>query len=63
MMRNQSKQQKSACQALQIMLDQGPLSRRILRAVGPEYSKQRLGEVYGKLCECLETGNMFLGMD
>ena len=45
------------------MLDYGPLARRILRAVRPEYSRQRLVEVYGKLCECLEAGNMFLGMD
>jgi gamma-glutamyl:cysteine ligase YbdK (ATP-grasp superfamily) len=62
-MRNQSEQQNSARQALQIMLDRGSLARRIVRAVGPEYSKKRLTAVYGKLCECLETGDMFLGMD
>jgi carboxylate-amine ligase len=62
-MRNQSEQHNSSRQALQIMLDCGPLARRIVRAIGPEYSKKRLIQVYGKLCECLETGHMFLGMN
>jgi hypothetical protein len=62
-MRNQPEQRKSSFQALQIMLDHGPLARRILRAVGRKYSKNRLAEVYGKLCECLEAGQMFLGME
>ena len=62
-MQHQSEQQKCYRRALETMLDNGPLARRITRAVGPEYSRQRLVEVYGKLCECLETGNMFLGID
>jgi gamma-glutamyl:cysteine ligase YbdK (ATP-grasp superfamily) len=61
--RNQSGQQNSSRKALQTMLDWGPLARRIVRAVGPEYSKKRLVQVYGKLSECLDTGHMFLGMD
>jgi hypothetical protein len=43
------------------MLEQGPLARRILRAVGPECTKARLQEVYRELCDCLEAGRMFVG--
>ena len=60
---NQSEQREPARQPLQIMLDHGPLARRIKRAVGPECSKKRLVEVYKKLCDCLEAGTMFLGLD
>ena len=60
---NQSEQREPARQSLQIMLDHGPLARRIKRAVGPECSKKRLVEVYKKLCDCLEAGTMFLGLD
>jgi len=44
---------------LRVMLEQGPLARRILRAVNQDYSKMRLHEVYGELCACLATGKMF----
>ena len=44
---------------LQVMLERGPLARRILRAVGQDCSKTRLHEVYAKLCDCLEKGQMF----
>ena len=46
---------------LQVMLERGPLARRILRAVGQDCSKTRLYEVYGELCECLARGQMFAG--
>ena len=45
---------------LRVMLEQGPLARRILRAVGPECTKARLQEVYSELCDCLEAGRMFV---
>lgn len=45
---------------LRVMLERGPLARRILRAVGPECSKTRLQAVYRELCDCLEEGRMFL---
>lgn len=44
---------------LQVMLERGPLARRILRAVGRDCAKVRLHEVYGELCECLASGEMF----
>jgi len=46
---------------LRVMLERGPLARRILRSVGPEYSKTSLQAVYRELCDCLEAGRMFLG--
>jgi carboxylate-amine ligase len=46
---------------LRVMLERGPLARRILRAVGPECSKTNLQAVYRELCNCLEAGRMFLG--
>jgi gamma-glutamyl:cysteine ligase YbdK (ATP-grasp superfamily) len=60
---NQSEQREHAHLPLQVMLDHGPLARRIQRTVGPECSKKRLVEVYEKLCDCLEAGTMFLGLD
>jgi gamma-glutamyl:cysteine ligase YbdK (ATP-grasp superfamily) len=45
---------------LRVMLEHGPLARRILRAVGPDCSKARLDAVYRELCDCLEAGRMFL---
>jgi hypothetical protein len=37
---------------------EGPLARRILRAVGSKPDRARLHEVYGRLCECLRDGRM-----
>jgi len=45
---------------LRVMLERGPLARRILRAVGQDCSQTRLHEVYAKLCDCLATGQMFV---
>jgi hypothetical protein len=41
------------------ILDHGSLSRRILRAVDGDFSRARQHEVYGRLCQCLENGQMF----
>jgi carboxylate-amine ligase len=46
---------------LQAILDQGPLARRILRAVGGDFSRRRLQAVYRELCDCLQEGRMFGG--
>jgi gamma-glutamyl:cysteine ligase YbdK (ATP-grasp superfamily) len=46
---------------LQIILNRGPLARRILRAVGSNYSRGRLERVYREMCECLQEGRMFGG--
>ena len=40
---------------------QGPLARRILRAVGRDYSHAQLHSVYLELCNCLQGGHMFAG--
>lgn len=46
--------------ALSVILDSGPLARRILTAAGENPSRQRLAAIYRDLCNCLETGHMFL---
>jgi len=45
---------------LGVMLDHGPLARRILRALGRTKGKTRLHAVYQELCDCLEAGRMFV---
>ncbi|MGE5319899.1 MAG: glutamate-cysteine ligase family protein, partial [Hyphomicrobiaceae bacterium] len=44
---------------LHVMLEHGPLARRILRSLGSDHSSARLQDVYRGLCDCLETGCMF----
>ena len=44
---------------LQHILDQGPLSRRIGRAVGANCDRERINDVYGRLCDCLQNGALF----
>jgi hypothetical protein len=45
---------------LRVLQERGPLARRILRAVGPDYSKAHLQAIYGVLCDCLAEGRMFV---
>jgi gamma-glutamyl:cysteine ligase YbdK (ATP-grasp superfamily) len=48
-------------EALMVTLVHGPLSRRILKALGNNFTPERLRTVYGKLCTSLAKGVMFLG--
>jgi gamma-glutamyl:cysteine ligase YbdK (ATP-grasp superfamily) len=43
------------------ILREGPLARRILRAVGSDPDRERIAAVYRSLCQCLEDGRMFRG--
>ena len=45
---------------LEQILTQGTLSSRILKALRSDGSVKRIGEVYRKLCECLQSGQLFL---
>jgi len=45
--------------AIDVILDDGPLARRILRATGRAPDHERLHAVYSTLCQCLEDGQMF----
>jgi carboxylate-amine ligase len=45
--------------ALNVILEQGPLSRRLRKAVGPQVSMPGLHEVYGELADCLTAGRPF----
>lgn len=47
--------------ALEVILHEGPLARRILRATGASPERARLHAVYGELCRCLHEGRMFHG--
>lgn len=45
---------------LQVMIESGPLARRLLRAVGRDVSHEHLQTVYRRLCDCLREGRMFV---
>ncbi len=45
--------------ALERMVNQGPLARRLLQATGPNPGRTRLAEVYGRLAGCLAAGELF----
>jgi len=47
--------------ALGLILERGPLARRILHATGPACERPRLENVYRQLCACLAEGRMFHG--
>lgn len=44
---------------LHVILNQGCLSKRILRALGDDFSRGSLESVYRQLAECLSCGKMF----
>ncbi len=45
--------------AFATLLEQGPLARRILRALRYDFSRENLAVVYRELCDCLDDGRMF----
>ena len=45
---------------LEIILQQGTLSRRILQALDGNYKPENLKIVYSRLCECLQQNKMFV---
>lgn len=45
---------------LNIILKEGTLAHRIVQAIGNEPSKENIGKVYRKLCDCLEQNKIFL---
>lgn len=47
--------------ALNVIVERGTLSRRIIKSLGKDPSHRQIYAVYSKLCECLATGNMFIG--
>ncbi|MFZ1864732.1 MAG: glutamate-cysteine ligase family protein [Polyangiales bacterium] len=48
-----------AAQALQVVLSEGCLARRIVRAAGPSPKHERLRDVYLRLADCLVRGESF----
>jgi hypothetical protein len=51
---------KKRKQDLQIILNNGTLSTRMLRALNDDYSAPALLHVYRKLAECLEENRLFI---
>lgn len=47
-------------ETLALMFRHGPLGRRILKALPQPFTKADLKSVYGKLCDCLESNELFL---
>jgi carboxylate-amine ligase len=45
---------------LETILRQGTLARRIMSAVGADYSRNSLREVFGRLSRCLARGELFI---
>jgi carboxylate-amine ligase len=45
--------------ALQLILDRGPLARRLVERLQDDSSREALQNVYRELCECLAGGRMF----
>mgnify|MGYP006188728663 CR=1 FL=1 len=60
-MRSQPEQRGTWQNELRVILEHGPLARRILRALGSDFSRGQLRTVYRELCDCLEEGRMFQG--
>jgi gamma-glutamyl:cysteine ligase YbdK (ATP-grasp superfamily) len=44
---------------LGVILEEGPLARRIVRALGKNPSREDIASVYRRLCECLDAGQSF----
>ncbi|MDB5798589.1 MAG: glutamate--cysteine ligase [Paucimonas sp.] len=51
----------AAARCLRTILEQGPLARRILRALDGDFRRERLAGVYRELGACLDQGRMFMG--
>jgi gamma-glutamyl:cysteine ligase YbdK (ATP-grasp superfamily) len=47
--------------ALEVLLEEGSLSSRILRRLGPDPARDRLRDLYGELCGCLVEGRLLRG--
>lgn len=47
---------------LQLILEKGPLARRISNALNPAFSPQELSAVYEKLSQCLAQNTLFTGI-
>ena len=50
----------TAAQMLRAIIRHGPLARRIVRALDGDTRHERLVAVYRELCDCLDSGRLFL---
>ncbi len=56
----QTSQSQMWRESLNVILNQGTLSRRILKSIHQDTSRTTLHKIYNRLCECLEKNIMFL---
>ena len=47
-------------EAIEIILNEGTLATRILKAIGDDYSEPNIKKVYSKLADCLQENTVFL---
>ena len=45
---------------IDVVLNEGTLSQRIVKALGPDHSRENIASVYRRLCDCLAQNRMFL---
>lgn len=48
---------------IDVIIKQGPLARRVIQATGTDVKKSRLQETYRVLCNCIDKGTLFTGID
>lgn len=61
MWRNHPELRSTWQDALDVILQRGPLARRIKQAVGEDFARAHLQDIYRELCDCLAEGRMFVG--
>lgn len=49
--------------ALAVILDRGPLARRIVSRLGGDLTDDNLAAVYRELCQCLDDGTLYVGAE
>ena len=45
---------------IDVILNEGTLSQRIIRALGNDHSSENITAIYKRLCDCLAQNKMFL---
>lgn len=61
LLKNGNSNLEKSKKCLSVILNQGTLAQRIVKATGKQPSNQTIQEVYRKLSECLSRNKMFLG--
>ncbi|MEN6625749.1 MAG: glutamate-cysteine ligase family protein [Candidatus Sumerlaeia bacterium] len=57
--REQNEDPPELLNPIDTILNEGPLARRILKALGPNFSRDGIQATYAQLCDCLAENKMF----